>query len=138
MEGRGVKAIDGDGIPVYYCPYFPIGSIYINVTNINPSIYFGGVWEQIKDTFLLGSGDVYEAGTTGGEAAHTLTTDEMPKHNHAIPNQNSAGYNGSYPVMGSKGWVSTPPSQYTGNVGGNAPHNNMPPYLAVYIWQRIA
>ena len=25
-----------------------------------------------------------------------------------------------------------------GYVGGNQPHNNMPPYLTVYIWQRTA
>ena len=24
------------------------------------------------------------------------------------------------------------------DTGGNQPHNNMPPYLAVYIWKRVA
>lgn len=26
----------------------------------------------------------------------------------------------------------------TSGVGGNAPHNNMPPYLAVYMWKRVS
>ena len=26
----------------------------------------------------------------------------------------------------------------TNTVGGSKPHNNMPPYLAVYAWKRIA
>ena len=26
---------------------------------------------------------------------------------------------------------------YVKDAGGNQPHNNMPPYLAVYVWKRI-
>ena len=25
----------------------------------------------------------------------------------------------------------------TANTGGNQPHNNMPPYLTVYMWKRV-
>lgn len=55
-----------------------IGEIYITLSDENPSVKFGGIWEQIKDTFLLASGDVYNVGSIGGEATHTLTIDEMP------------------------------------------------------------
>jgi hypothetical protein len=69
----------------YTLPYFPVGSIYMNITNINPSTYFGGTWVQIKDCFLLAVGDTYKtAGATGGEASHTLTTEEMPSHTHTF------------------------------------------------------
>ena len=61
---------------------YPIGSIYMSVNNVNPSTVFGGTWEQIKDKFLLACGDTYNNGATGGEATHTLTSDEMPSHNH--------------------------------------------------------
>ena len=56
---------------------YPIGSIYMSVNNINPNVLFGGRWEQLKDKFLLGDGDVYENGSTGGSADAVVV-----KHNH--------------------------------------------------------
>ena len=61
---------------------YPIGSIYISIDETAPNLIFGGVWEKIKDTFLLASGENYINGEVGGEAEHTLTTDELPSHNH--------------------------------------------------------
>ena len=68
---------------------FPIGSIYINVNTTNPGTIFGGTWEQIKDKFLLCSGNTYSNGTTGGSATHlhstaaiALTEAQMPRHTH--------------------------------------------------------
>lgn len=61
---------------------YPIGSIYISTYNRNPSLYFGGEWEQIEDRFLLASGSTYTNGDTGGEATHSLTESEMPRHTH--------------------------------------------------------
>ena len=61
---------------------YPIGSIYLSINNTNPSLLFGGSWEQIKDKFLLGCGDQYTLTATGGEATHVLNTNEMPSHSH--------------------------------------------------------
>lgn len=63
---------------------YPVGSIYMNVNSTSPATLFGGTWEQLKDRFLLGAGDTYTEGDTGGSANHTLTTDEMPSHNHTF------------------------------------------------------
>lgn len=117
---------------------YPIGSIYLSVTDANPAALFGGTWERIGGRFLLGADSTYAAGSTGGEAAHTLTVDEMPRHNHEIDNLNASG--SATPFMtvqaqdkrGSGGNVQT---MYAG--GGKAP-NNMPPYLAVFMWQRVS
>lgn len=49
---------------------YPVGSIYISASEINPTTYFCGQWEQIKDRFLLGTGDTYDNGITGGNQAH--------------------------------------------------------------------
>jgi len=125
---------------------YPVGSIYISTLNTSPSTLFGfGTWEQIKDTFLLAAGDTYSAGSTGGEAEHTLTIDEMPSHTHRFKTDiNSPDFNISWPEWTEyvEGWkqvgneTESPASQVTYN-GGGQPHNNMPPYLTVYMWKRI-
>ena len=116
---------------------YPIGSVYINVGDVNPAILFGGTWERLGGRFLLGADSTYAAGSTGGEAAHTLTVDEMPKHNHEIDNLNASG--NSTPFMTVQ---AQDKKGYGGNVqtmfaGGGKPHNNMPPYLAVCMWKRV-
>lgn len=64
---------------------YPVGSIYMSVASTSPATLFDGTtWEQLKDKFLLGAGDTYTAGDTGGNASHTLTTSEMPSHNHTF------------------------------------------------------
>ena len=115
---------------------YPVGSIYLSVNDINPSNLFGGEWESIKDRFLLGAGDTYLGGSSGGEATHVLSVNEIPSHSHT-----SKGWaavvdgSGSYVTLGGNG-ITT--SYSTNNTGGSKAHNNMPPYLAVYIWKRIA
>lgn len=123
---------------------YPIGSIYTSVSDVSPSILFGfGEWEQIKDTFLLSAGDIYNVGQVGGESEHVLTIDEIPSHSHTfdrhklwddedIPvsdKQNGYGVTNKSTVM----LVDS-----TSVVGGNLSHNNMPPYLVVYVWKRIS
>lgn len=121
---------------------YPIGAIYLSVSATNPATLFGGKWEQIKDKFLLAAGDTYSNGSTGGEANHILTIEEMPSHKHQIKTNNddwnnSAG-GGNYGTThdGANSWYNT--NWYTENSGGNAAHNNMPPYLTVYMWKRVA
>lgn len=121
---------------------YPIGAIYLSVSATNPAILFGGKWEQIKDRFLLAAGDTYAIGTTGGEATHKLTIEEMPSHKHQIKTNNDDWNNspngGNYGTThdGANSWYNT--NWYTENSGGNAAHNNMPPYLTVYMWKRVA
>lgn len=120
---------------------YPIGSIYISVNSTSPATLFGGTWKAIKGKFLLGANSsTYKAGSTGGEAAHTLTNNEMPNHQHSIWFPNSGGEQSAeigYPEAGSKNTYYAEASKTSG-AGGGAAHNNMPPYLAVYIWKRTA
>ena len=151
---KSIKFKDKDGIEIYPCPYYPVGSIYMSVNNINPADFFGGKWERIRGKFLLGANDgieEYNAGKMGGEVAHKLTVDEMPSHGHNpsdkgtnwVPNtvnmsrtQVASGSSGRYaptPDDGINGWK----WGGTSYVGGGKEHNNMPPFLSVYIWKRI-
>ena len=61
---------------------YPVGAIYMSMNSTEPSTLFGGTWEQIEGKFLLGCDSTYTAGSTGGEATHTLVQSEMPAHTH--------------------------------------------------------
>ena len=106
---------------------------------------FGGTWEQIKDTFLLAAGNTYSNGNTGGESQHTLTINEMPSHKHAVMSGStvqSGVTDGIYiirDILYPKDKVESTYRYltYLNYEGGSAPHNNMPPYLVVYMWKRI-
>lgn len=117
---------------------YPVGAIYLSVTDANPAALFGGTWERIGGRFLLGADTTYAAGSTGGEAAHTLTADEMPRHNHEIDNLNASGNATPYMTVQAQ-----EKKGYGGNIqtmfaGGGKARNNLPPYLAVYMWQRVS
>lgn len=122
---------------------YPVGSIYMSVNSTNPSNYFGGTWERIKGKFLLAADDnIYKLGDTGGEAEHTLTISEMPSHYHNFAQGGRVLYwdsgLSSYGGLTNGTTVQYTWSANTKNVGGDNPHNNMPPYLAVYVWKRVA
>lgn len=121
---------------------YPVGAIYISMADTSPASLFGGTWERLKDRFLLAAGDTYEALTMGGEAEHTLTVNEMPQHNHdfhaSYPDiATGSEANGKILAGGDENsWLWK--FARTNDSGWNAPHNNMPPYLAVYMWVRTA
>lgn len=96
-----------------------------------------GEWEQIKDTFLLSAGDTYTAGSTGGEATHTLSIEEMPSHLHNISSSLMWANQTGNVQGGTKTYYARSEAQTTQLAGGSKPHNNMPPYLTVYVWERI-
>lgn len=116
---------------------YPIGSVYISVNSTSPSILFGGTWTRITDRFLLAAGSTYTAGKTGGEATHILTEKEIPSHNHKIHDYLVAAQGGGTFTVPSIS-KATAAASYTTKAGGGVAHNNMPPYLAVYMWKRTA
>lgn len=124
---------------------YPVGSYYISENSTSPSTLFGGTWEQIKDRFLLASGSTYTAGTTGGSASVTLTEAQMPRHLHKNINVDTTRMSWcagkvaagtEYGVLSNI--VSATNPIYVDFAGSGEPHDNMPPYLAVYVWKRTA
>lgn len=148
-ETSKIKAKDfiNSFYPDFINLFYPVGSIYMSVNDIEPSVLFGGTWEKIKDMFLLGSGDTYTTGGTGGEAKHKLTTDELPDLGKFLAmnwKDQVQHYTGLFSNGGSKTLDRTMPNgkecgEYWINAkGGEQPHNNMPPYLVVNIWKRVS
>ena len=140
---------------------YPVGSIYMSIAPTNPALLFGGTWEILSNRFLVGAGSKYPPGAQGGEEEHQLTMDEMPSHSHSGSTSSagshshtiasvSATYSGSQkvaqPTTGRRtmyGGYLGDAGNHThslsiGSAGGNAAHNNLPPYLAVYMWKRTA
>lgn len=133
---------------------YPIGSIYMSANNTNPGDLFGGTWEQLQDKFLIGAGNKYTVNSTGGEVSHKLTSSELPKvsgsitmHSaatstniHAVGGSFSSGHTNSNTYKDGGNQASGAPSigVINLNFGGDIAHNNMPPYLSVYMWKRTA
>ena len=117
---------------------YPVGSIYQSVNSTSPATLFGGTWERIEDKFLLAAGGTYAAGSTGGEASVSLTVEEIPSHDHTVSLMARSVYGGNdtYGALNNDGTATY--SYTTTATGGGQPHNNMPPYQAVYAWQRTA
>ena len=135
---KAIQFKNKSGEKIYPCPYYPVGSIYLSVNSTNPGTIFGGTWEQIKDRFLLACGSTYSNGSTGGEANHKLTINEMPSHNHGFQSGRWfwAESAGGGEIINSQSETSYAFKRGTDNTGGNQAHNNMPPYKNVYIWER--
>ena len=129
---------------------YPVGSIYMSVNTVSPSVLFGfGVWEKIEDKFLLGSGTTYTNGSTGGSAdavivshSHTASADGEYIVTSGDPKANNTRV--TYSASGNR-WVDGQPDQSnfhhrtnTSTVGENGTNKNMPPYLVVNIWKRTA
>lgn len=124
---------------------WPIGSIYMSVNSTSPANLFGGTWERISETFLFAASSSYPAGSTGGEFAHKLTQSELPNYSLSVANGSNVirSKTGSsadaYVQTQSSGWGIPNWESKTVTVasgGSGAAHNNMPPYLSVWIWKR--
>ena len=158
---------------------YPVGSIYMSVNSTSPAILFGGTWEAMPaGRVLLAQGEsqwgtTYAAGSTGGEATHLLTPEEMPRHKHdAVANNvNISGTaylqmgngvsiatgstTGVFSAIGSgtvEGYGSGSRSGTNGlkfnsthtptisisYTGADTAHNNLQPFIAVFMWRRTA
>lgn len=127
---------------------YPVGSIYTTVgslatTPAEVNTLLGvGTWVAFgagKVPVGIDSSDTdFDAiKETGGSKTHTLTVAEMPSHNHSISPTltRGSGTDGNPDVAsggGNQGTFSI------SNTGGGDAHNNLQPYIVVYMWERTA
>ena len=122
---------------------FPVGSIFITVTNTNPQTFLGGTWTAFGQGRTLVGVDTSQSEfntvlKTGGEKTHKLTVDEMPSHDHKRPNSILYNGNSSWWMGGTGGTTIEVNDTPTTSAGGNQGHNNLQPYITVYFWRRTA
>lgn len=137
---------------------YPVGSIYMSISETNPAELFGGNWEPWGEGRVpVGVGTYTDSGGTtnnfnvansssiagiNGRYLHPLTVDEMPSHNHSASITTTYNFTG-----GNTGDWKADPGDGTrinttlwsitiGNKGGNQPHNNIQPYITCYMWVR--
>lgn len=141
-----------------------IGDIIISINNINPQVYYGGKWELFapgRTIVCIDSNDsnFNEVNKKGGESNHKLTVAEMPSHGHRVTSRgffqgdNQVLENGSeFSIAQGKSngahhydlqvrSIHNDPANGTMvaalNTGGNIPHNNLQPYVVVYMWVKV-
>ena len=130
------------GDPLSVLAAYPVGSIYMSVNSTSPNSLFGGTWERFANGRCLvgvneSDTDFSSAQKTGGEKTHTLTINEMPSHSHT-GSVDKTRQGGSQWTLQDMGGNPTSSPDDTGVTGGGAAHNNLQPYVTVYMWRRTA
>jgi microcystin-dependent protein len=131
----------------------------MSVSSTNPGTTFGvGTWTAWGagrvPVGVAGSGTFNTVEKTGGAETHTLSTAEMPTHNHGAGSL-------AAPIYTTTGGAVTVPNIYTpltsnytesanelhnglnaacvgstANAGSGSAHNNLQPYITCYMWKR--
>ena len=125
----------------------PVGSIYISTSStFNPQTAWGGTWRKTADgRCLIGANDTYPLGSTGGAEKHAHSSNNMfakasPYGTGFTMNILPTGaWRSDWTFTVSKATQEHRDNNYAVRVEGTtAEASNMQPYLAVYIWERIA
>jgi microcystin-dependent protein len=127
----------------------PAGWLVCDGSSLDRSAYanlfaaIGTVWGAVDSTHfnipdlrgralvgqgVAGSGTTFNLGATGGQETHTLTTAEIPAHNHSYTPP------GAPIVVTPAGVPANSPAllpALTSDTGGGGAHNNLQPYAVV-------
>lgn len=156
-----VNAVVSGGGGITMGQVYPVGSVYLSMVNTNPATLFGvGTWAQMGfGRVLVGEGTTTDANgeqrtfavnTSGGNYRHALTAGENGKHGHPWTTTGA-----SSPTSGATGgFVTSDTNAFTnsanvnsadtgdgrqiGGSGNGDLHNNIQPYLVVFMWKRTA
>jgi len=123
---------------------FPVGSVFIAVVSTAPAALLGyGTWSafgvgRVMVGFNSGDVDFNVAEKTGGSKTHILTEAEMPSHSHTENAPSSSSGGGVRFATDSNANGSIDSTLSTGETGAGNAHNNLQPYVTVYMWKRTA
>ena len=132
---------DLKGIPNKY----DVGDIYISTKSTSPASKYGGTWQSLGGKFLFAAysdpKSIYYGGKTGGSTAKTISQDNLPNvglytHGYYTVDNN---HDGSTVQVRARDYLINDPTDWIGALGGGGKAMDiMPPYLCVYMWERIA
>lgn len=138
----------------------PVGFVWKSASPISPAAIFAGTtWSQLKDRAIIAAGGSYANGSTGGRASVTLTTKEMPAHNHRGSTSSAGAHTHTAKVCiagihneGVMTWGHIHVGNATrttssagahshsvsvGNAGSGKSFSILNPYIVRYMWERI-
>ena len=136
------------GVTATIANAYPVGSIYMNASNAtNPATLLGfGTWTAFGAGRVLigidsGDTDFDTAEETGGSKTHALTIGELASHNHTVGSNDSGtgtgGAAGNMELVRDAG-TGNGPAVTSSTTGDGDAHNNVQPYIVVYMWKRTA
>lgn len=143
---KAVQLKDKNGNKVFAAPWMPIGSIFLTVSNDNPSKYFGGTWEKISGGFLWGCNSAIDNNLMSSSVGSTrsfdttLTIDQIPSHKHIYwsPRMYYSEQAGGGDILGvNEGSTTYRFERDTSYTGGGQGHSHDIPHIGVWVWKRI-
>ena len=143
IEDVSATTTKGITLQTLFGMIYPVGSVYTNANNsTNPGTLLGfGTWAAHgagRVNVGVGTSDqAFAAAATGGESNHMLTLSEIPSHSHNWQSGNATATGGgtSGVALNNAGFNVQGP---TVSQGGGGAHNNLQPYVVVYMWVRTA
>ena len=127
---------------------YPVGSIHITTNNVNPSTYFGGIWEKLSGGYLYAAASIIEKTTYTGWGAQstTLSIDQIPKHDHIFYyTTNSDGFASGRSVAARSSASNNIQKNgdytfysWTQTSGGGQGHTHNIATVDVFVWKRTA
>ena len=139
--------LDGSHLADILLAIYPVGAIYMSYVSTSPATLFGGTWSALEGKFLIGADGTYTAGSTGGSSTSTFT---LNSYAHAqIMSNNTYGivlnyigatdWNANRTVAGAEGSTAVANNYNATKVIGTTENKSIiPPYIAVYMWERTA
>ena len=139
LRGDGTWAVPAGGSEA-----FPVNAVFIAVVSTNPATLLGyGTWAAFATGRVLvgidpGQTEFDVVEETGGAKTHTLTIAEMPAHDH-MQRRHATATGALSGITTAADASSSNPGDLgpvTGQTGGGGAHNNLQPYIVVYMWKR--
>lgn len=141
---KSIQLKNSNNEKMYPHPYYPVGSIYLSINNINPSKWFGGTWEQIaKGRTLVGvdtnDNDFNTVKKTGGSKYTERHTHDSTVLTRANGNANASTWGELQRANANVGNSESKTNIYSSNgYFGSGNSGNLQPYFTCYIWCRTA
>lgn len=123
---------------------YPVGSIFVSGSATMPALISSlGTWARIQGRVIVGASDTdgdFDNGDTGGAKTHTLTEAELASHTHGQQINNGGDGAGGDFVKASVQQLAVVAFSGvdTQSTGSGTAHNNLQPYKAKFMWERVS